>query len=85
MFTIPETLTHELFLDRIFGLVKDYGINLREAIIWDMMGFEDLSNIFSEALEEYFVINNLSGGYADLYRGVVQGKPFEAATEDDEI
>jgi hypothetical protein len=85
LFTIPETLTHDLFLDRIFGLVKDYGLNLQEAILWDMMGFPELSMIFSEAVEEYITINNLEGGYASLYRDILLGKSQEIVIEDDEV
>lgn len=81
---LPKVLTNELYMNRIFGLIKDYDINIRDAIIWDMMGFEDLSNIFSEAVEEYLIMNNLTDGYAALYRDIINGVSMETI-DDDEV
>lgn len=49
----------EVFNERLVSMMRDYDISLRQAIIWDMEGFDNYNYKRDTHLQHYLIVNGI--------------------------
>lgn len=50
----------EVFSERIVSMMRDYNISLKEAVTWDMEGFDSYDTKNIRHISHYLVVNGLT-------------------------